>query len=92
MICPDCGGTRLAPSVGGAERGSCHCLRGPGAIVAHLMYGTEQGPGGSARYYEVEWLDGEIVKVDPPTLERADAVLTSLRSDWLATQLGEALK
>ena len=27
-LCPDCGGTILPPSIGGARRGTCHCLEG----------------------------------------------------------------
>lgn len=86
MTCPTCGGTTLAPCVGGAERGSCHCPKGPGKLVARLYYGTEQRPGGWNEY-DVEF-EGEIIKVDPPTLDNAMAVLTQRRAEWWNNQRG----
>lgn len=86
MNCSACGGTILPPAVAGVERGSCHCPRGPGHIIGHLFYGTEERPGGW-REYEVEF-QGEVIKVEPPTLSRAMTVLNDLRTKWRAAQAG----
>jgi hypothetical protein len=71
--CTTCGGTLLPPSISGAERGSCHCPRGPGRIWTR--------PFG----YEVEWF-GDFIPVEPPTLAAAVAHLTMLRAAWRAGQ------
>lgn len=74
--CDECGGTILAPSAAGVERGSCRCIK-PGRIKALLRYGTPANPGGS-REYAVEW-NSMTIHVDPPTLDRAWHVLRELR-------------
>lgn len=77
--CKQCGGTRLPHAASGAERGSCHCMRGPGRVRAKLHYATETQP--AMRTYSVEWM-GEEVHVDPPTLPNAVLELERRRRDW----------
>lgn len=76
--CPVCGGTILPHATSGAERGSCHCPRGPGRIKARMYYGTESRPGGY-REYDVEWF-GDVIPIEPPTLQAAVDHLNALRS------------
>lgn len=82
--CAECLGTVLAHATSGAERGSCHCWRGPGRIVAHLMYDSPNHPGGT-NTYGVEW-DGVEQAVSPPTLPSAVTHLSTLRDAWWAAQ------
>lgn len=77
--CKQCGGTRLPHATSGAERGSCHCFRGPGRVRAALLYSTATAP--AMRTYAVEWL-GEEVAVTPPTLPNAVLELERRRRDW----------
>lgn len=86
QLCRRCGGTRLAYSVAGAERGTCSCPRGPGRIKARLMYGTAARPEGW-REYAVEWQDS-VIEVHPPTLSHAVEVLDGLRAELEATCVG----
>ena len=82
QVCMECCGTILPHSTGGAERGTCHCARGPGRIKAMLFYG------GDPRKYGVEW-EGEVIAVHPPTLLRAVVVLYDLRAEWIALHESE---
>ncbi len=77
--CTACGGTILPPASSGAERGSCHCPKGPGRIKARMLYSTESTPAHTV--YSVQWEDG-IHEVQPPTLDRAVALLMALRKAW----------
>lgn len=81
MRCSVCGGTILPPAIGGAERGSCHCERGPGRLKARLYYGTASRPAWNE--YDIEW-GGVIIAVQPPTLSRALTVLNTYRTEWRA--------
>lgn len=83
QMCRFCGGTILPHAASGAERGSCHCPRGPGRVHATLLYGTATEP--ARRVYAVEW-EGRVVPVTPPTLPRAVQVLRELRQQWAAQQ------
>lgn len=82
QVCMECCGTILPHSTGGAERGTCHCARGPGRIKAMLFYG------GDPRKYGVEW-EGAVIAVHPPTLLRAVVVLYDLRAEWIALHESE---
>jgi len=75
--CPQCGGTILEPATSGAERGSCHCDRGPGHLRVTMYYATADQP--ARREYDVEW-NGQPLHVDPPTMARAIRVLNTLRA------------
>lgn len=72
--CKKCGGTKLAPSIIGAERGTCSCKR-PGRIIRRKVDGLEQ--------YEYDVLfENDIFKVDPPTLSNAHETLERFRDSF----------
>lgn len=74
--CHRCGGTRLMPARGGAERGSCHCPR-EGRLVVKRFYATDTRPA----YDEtrIEW-QGRLLDVVFSNVDEAAVVLESLRN------------